>query len=25
VENLEERIVPGKIDPLVLAHLRKAD
>ncbi|MEV0715608.1 DUF1028 domain-containing protein [Asanoa sp. NPDC050611] len=22
VENLEERIVPGKIDPLVLAHLR---
>jgi uncharacterized Ntn-hydrolase superfamily protein len=24
VENLEERIVPGKIDPLVLAHLRTA-
>ncbi|MEV4534863.1 DUF1028 domain-containing protein [Asanoa sp. NPDC049518] len=24
VENLEERIVPGKIDPLVLAHLRGA-
>jgi uncharacterized Ntn-hydrolase superfamily protein len=22
IENLEERIVPGKIDPLVLAHLR---
>ncbi|GAA1856084.1 DUF1028 domain-containing protein [Asanoa iriomotensis] len=25
VENLEERIVPGKIDPLVLAHLRGAE
>jgi uncharacterized Ntn-hydrolase superfamily protein len=24
VENLEERIVPGRIDPLVLEHLRKA-
>jgi uncharacterized Ntn-hydrolase superfamily protein len=23
VENLEERLVPGRIDPLVLAHLRK--
>jgi uncharacterized Ntn-hydrolase superfamily protein len=22
IENLEERIVPGRIDPLVLAHLR---
>ncbi|EST36439.1 hypothetical protein N566_16235, partial [Streptomycetaceae bacterium MP113-05] len=25
VENLENRLVPGKIDPLVLAHLRAAD
>ena len=25
VENLEERMVPGKIDPLVLAHLRGAE
>ncbi|MFR9778513.1 DUF1028 domain-containing protein [Micromonospora sp. MS34] len=24
VENLEERIVPGRIDPIVLAHLRRA-
>jgi uncharacterized Ntn-hydrolase superfamily protein len=24
IENLEERIVPGAIDPLVLAHLRAA-
>jgi uncharacterized Ntn-hydrolase superfamily protein len=24
VENLEERLVPGRIDPLVLAHLRTA-
>jgi uncharacterized Ntn-hydrolase superfamily protein len=24
VENLEERLVPGKIDPLVLGHLRSA-
>jgi uncharacterized Ntn-hydrolase superfamily protein len=24
VENLEERLVPGKIDPLVLEHLRKS-
>ena len=24
VENLEERMVPGRIDPLVLAHLRTA-
>jgi uncharacterized Ntn-hydrolase superfamily protein len=24
IENLEERIVPGAIDPLVLAHLRGA-
>ena len=24
VENLEERLVPGRIDPLVLAHLRAA-
>jgi uncharacterized Ntn-hydrolase superfamily protein len=23
IENLEERIVPGRIDPLVLAHLRR--
>src|SRR5438067_1003075 len=23
VENLEERMVPGRIDPLVLAHLRR--
>jgi len=23
VENLEERLVPGRIDPLVLAHLRE--
>jgi hypothetical protein len=22
VENLEERLVPGRIDPLVLEHLR---
>jgi uncharacterized Ntn-hydrolase superfamily protein len=25
VENLEERLVPGRIDPLVLNHLRAAD
>jgi hypothetical protein len=24
IENLEERVVPGAIDPLVLAHLRAA-
>uniref|UniRef100_UPI000E3D2606 DUF1028 domain-containing protein n=1 Tax=Allorhizocola rhizosphaerae TaxID=1872709 RepID=UPI000E3D2606 len=24
VENLEERLVPGKIDPLVLDHLRRS-
>ena len=24
VENLEERLVPGRVDPLVLAHLRRA-
>jgi uncharacterized Ntn-hydrolase superfamily protein len=25
IENLEERMVPGRIDPLVLAHLRAAN
>lgn len=25
IENLEERLVPGHIDPLVLGHLRRAD
>jgi hypothetical protein len=25
IENLEERVVPGLIDPLVLAHLRGLD
>ncbi|HEY0698861.1 MAG TPA: DUF1028 domain-containing protein [Micromonospora sp.] len=25
IENLEERLVPGRIDPLVLAHLRAPD
>ena len=24
VENLEERLVPGQVDPLVLEHLRRA-